>query len=490
MKKQVLYIVLLLTWALYAFKSDDTVSWLNQHSQLSFLRLHKGTIDMGEGLFEQKLSYTLGLNKAGTSIVSELISKPTANRWRAPGNVPIASITKSENGYNLSFQKSELPIVSLVFEEDALFGYTEGIYHKGIRELATNNYKLEWWMQQANYAQKGKAWERKVKLAFVDGTEVTDEKVAVRINGNTTRSYSQKTLRLIFPDIKSIEIDGKQVESKTWILRNAGNDWDKAYVRDMLTSRMVENMGMETQHGKPVVVYLNGVYWGIHYLRPKIDEYYLANKYGIAKEDVLMIESPRNVYRGGDKALTEFKKLVNFVLECRETNPACIAKIDSVMNFDDYFNYMAVQIFIANTDWPQNNWIIWKSADPKSKWNWILKDTDYGWAYSGKGASEVDMKYRVERISMLPALIAKSLKNDKEFKIRLYNSVLRVTENEFSEELVSVQLNRLKSNLDAEMENQINRWRTHISVQSWEAEIEEIRAFSKSRRIFIKENWK
>ena len=68
MKRKMLYIVLVLLWSLYAFKGVDTVDFLNRYPELGFFRLHPGTLTMGKGLFDEKLSYSSEIHKNGFEI--------------------------------------------------------------------------------------------------------------------------------------------------------------------------------------------------------------------------------------------------------------------------------------------------------------------------------------------------------------------------------------------------------------------------------------
>ncbi|MBK7712060.1 MAG: CotH kinase family protein [Bacteroidales bacterium] len=60
------------------------------------------------------------------------------------------------------------------------------------------------------------------------------------------------------------------------VLRNAGNDWSGAIMRDGLTSTLVRDMDMDRQAFQPAIIYINGEYWGIQNIREKVNSDYLA----------------------------------------------------------------------------------------------------------------------------------------------------------------------------------------------------------------------
>ena len=201
-----------------------------------------------------------------------------------------------------------------------------------------------------------------------------------------------------------------------------------------------------------------------------------------------MIESPGILYRGAKSGEVEFTDFINKVKTLDFKEEESMHWIESAMELDGFVEYLAVQIFIANTDWPQNNWIIWKSTDENSKWKWILKDTDYGWAFYHEDAWKFQMKHRLDISNSFPAYLYRALLVNKSFKSKLKDKMNDLLHDGFSEEKINTQINELTNNLEPEMANQINRWRTHISVKSWKDEINLIEQFSELRRNYLKEN--
>ena len=68
--------------------------------------------------------------------------------------------------------------------------------------------------------------------------------------------------------------------------------------RDALSqSVLVEYMDVDVQAYRPAVLFLNGKYWGIHNLREKINEHYVAEHFGVDANDVNLLEGNGSVDR-------------------------------------------------------------------------------------------------------------------------------------------------------------------------------------------------
>lgn len=77
---------------------------------------------------------------------------------------------------------------------------------------------------------------------------------------------------------------------------------------------LVDSLDLETQAYTPMVMYLNGEYWGIYSLRQKMDEDFLALKYHCKKKQVTLVEADE--CKNGKKK--EFKKLNTTISDLKD----------------------------------------------------------------------------------------------------------------------------------------------------------------------------
>jgi Chitobiase/beta-hexosaminidase C-terminal domain/CotH kinase protein/Lamin Tail Domain len=158
-----------------------------------------------------------------------------------------------------------LPVFSLTTNPENLWDDSTGIYVLGLN--ASPNYPYK----GANYWQD---WEKPVNVEYYDKqkTRAFQFDAAFKINGNYSRSKPQKSFEVLLdndygtPSITYPLIPEKQnIKSyDSFILRNAGTDWNKVHFRDGLMQRIMKNTYTGYLGYEPCEVFLNGAYWGVY----------------------------------------------------------------------------------------------------------------------------------------------------------------------------------------------------------------------------------
>ena len=78
---------------------------------------------------------------------------------------------------------------------------------------------------------------------------------------------------------------------ESFVLRSSGDDQVYTMFRDALSQMvLVEYMDVDIQAYRPAVLFLNGQYWGIHNIREKINEHYVAGNFGVDPDEVNLLE--------------------------------------------------------------------------------------------------------------------------------------------------------------------------------------------------------
>jgi hypothetical protein len=327
-------------------------------------------------------------------------------------------VGKTNSGYY-----PKMKVVSLVTDPKNLFDYDTGIYVLGKHYDEDNGSTSDpsdpgnnpfpgfpgWgggigggfgmkqpWEYEANYTQKGKAWERPASFTlFEDGKQVLDANVGIRIKGGASRhnvqksfniyarlDYGTKELEYDFFDGTSIKMkNNKPIKSYTNIsLRDGGNDSNAAFFRDSLNQGLVTDRDFGYQAMSECVVFIDGEFWGIYQITEKLNDTYIKDHYGVAKSDVAMVKTGE-LEEGDDSDLQDWNSIRTGVANGSMTYEQFCQKVD-VQSFMDYF---AAQIYWCNNDWPQNNTAAWRSktvdeSNPYAdgKWRMIVFDTEYG----------------------------------------------------------------------------------------------------------------
>lgn len=384
-------------------------------------------------------------------------------------------------------QEQRLPIISLTTNPEHFFDSDSGIYVLGPNaESALPNYGANFWQD----------WERPIHLEFFEeknkfGFEID---LGVKIFGQWSRANAQKSLGLyargeygysklnyqLFPNS---EID----EFQSVVLRTSGTDWKHSMFRDALTGEIVSQLDIDRQMYRPVAVYLNGEYWGIHNLREKINEHYIESNHNIPSDDINMLEDNKVVVLGEKEIYEEFYNSFNTM---DMTTDAAFEYIDSRIEIKEFIDYYLTEIFIDNDDWPGNNIKFWQQRSTNSKWRWILYDTDFGfglWNSSAYLSNTLEFALAEDgpgwpNPPWSTFLLRKFLENEK-FKNIFISRYSTYSNTIFSPEFVNEKITDLTSKIMGELPTHFQRWSG--SYANWLYEVNDMRNFANLRSTYL-----
>ncbi|MBE0655165.1 MAG: CotH kinase family protein, partial [Bacteroidales bacterium] len=211
------------------------------------------------------------------------VDKTISIRARAfrTGKIPGETATHS---YLIGDGK-EIPIVFISTDPANLFDNETGIYVKG------SNAQNDFPYFGANFWND---WEIPAHVEYYNYQN--DQKFSIdagiKIYGAYSRGHPQKSLSIFarskYGD-KSINArlftNSSLEKYEAIILRNSGNDWfgegnqSGVLFRDLFMTSVGRDIGIDAQAGRPVVVYINGQYWGIQNMREKINEHFVADNH-------------------------------------------------------------------------------------------------------------------------------------------------------------------------------------------------------------------
>ncbi len=415
------------------------------------------------------------------------------------------------------YDRYGLPVISLSTNAGYFFDYKDGIYVMG--EFFDRFYDPELknpLHQQANYHQRGMEWERPVNIEFFEpgGKTGFSQGGAVRIHGGQTRGYPQKSLRFyarseygseesinyeLFPGLQNRIENQPILQFDNLLLLNSGNDWTSTLFRDALMQSLVSHTSLDIMAFRPVVVFLNGEYWGIYNLRQRLDEYYLASKYQLDPDKVVILRYYHDLFRGNLEDKDHYRSMLKFIGENDMKDPRNYEYIQTLMDTDNFIDYLASEIYFANTDWPLNNIRYWRykteAYDPEAlpgqdgRWRWMLFDTDAGFGLLDKnGLYDHNTLELAEDPVTSIGYIFSALLGNQAFKFQFINSLADHLNTSFEEQRVLDSINQMQVELQPQMDEQIRRWRTmDDSIEVWEGNVENLRAFARIRPDIVRQ---
>ncbi|MFI5203393.1 MAG: CotH kinase family protein [Flavobacteriales bacterium] len=398
----------------------------------------------------------------------------TSSLWRAPAGMFLKE-TK--------IQTRTLPLVRLEVEEEDLFSMRNGIYIQGYSGL------LSWregnvWDQPANYQERGRYSERgaSVEIFSQSGKTAFSCNTRIRIHGNRTRSFPQKSIRI--EKKKNNSFAGKELERfngySAFILRNGGNSWGRDLITDVLVHKLCTGLNVDHLEYVPVTVQINGEYWGIHFLTGRINESFLAKKHGVKKKQVEFLEWEKDV--NAEKRLQFRKEWL--ALSKLPADSVAFRKLDEFLDIENFIDYVCTELYMGNKDWPANNVKMYKIRD--GRWKWILHDMDFSLGYANEeNASAFDGFAALKKSKTMMNILFTDLIKFKKFRIMFKSRMLFLMNHWWNNENVQSEIEALCSTLRPEIPLHCLRWRKPVSVSEWKEHVNYRREFLKTRRAFI-----
>lgn len=269
---------------------------------------------------------------------------------------------------------ADLPVVSISTNSEYFFDEQIGIFEKVFENL-----------------------EYPCNFEFFDtlGIRRYENRFGMKIHGTSSQQYPQKSFRLhsrskygesdlnfpIFGDNKS------EIHDKI-IIRNGGQDWLWAFIRDSYVNRLADAISnLESTASRPSLVYINGVFWGWYNLRERSDDNLIENRYNVNNSSVSLIESPIHIMKGG---VNSYVQLVDSISKMTSTTSDLYTYLDKFVDIDNFIKNATFSFFVLNNDWPHHNLRFWKSNELDNKWKWFIHDFDLSLAISEQTAYQIN----------------------------------------------------------------------------------------------------
>lgn len=398
-------------------------------------------------------------------IFSTMVVKAQA---RTPDHLPSQVFT----GTYFVNETSTLPVFSISVDPDSMFDEQFGLYMLGPNADSLSPFL------GANF------WSDRhipVRMEFFDeqGRQGHVQQVDLRMHGGTqARTKPQRSLRLtgrkrygndliefpFFPE------RGGFTQYKHLVLRNAGGDFCLAHFRDGLwhQTALHAKLDIDVLAFRPVRLYINGSYWGLMNLRERLSPKDVALNHGVDRDGVLFMDQ-ENIPVQGDSI--HFAELHSYIVDHDMNDAVHFAHVDSLLDIQSLKDYLALEIFAGNVDWPTNNVRAWKPSITTGKWRYVMHDLDatmnvYGWI-----PMDVDLFQRIQgqEADWMHSAIFQQMLENHEFKRTFINRLADLMNTTFSNAAMLAELGRITSATDVEAMLHYERWSCDWSARVWHA---------------------
>jgi hypothetical protein len=317
-----------------------------------------------------------------------------AKSYSKSGKLPSRSVS---NTYFINNDGHSVPVLSVITSNSNLYGAT-GIF--------------DHWDQE---------WDKPCYVEYFDANrnKVFEQFSGIKIDGGAggSRSHPQHSFRLEFDhdnygdgDVKYMMIKDRpdREDYKSIYIRNGSNQWLTFPFKDAMETKITNNTTNNYYSAyAPVVVYINGSYFGLYEMREKLNDQFFEENYKANVDSGFHLLSLSYYYNSVLRALngsvdTFYSDHAKF-LSLNQSDPDYLKNADKIIDLDYYTDYIIAQSWIADTDWPYNNIKIVKGDFTGYRWRFILQDLEWalnpnGWTSSGTDHVNYMLNYDINNL--------------------------------------------------------------------------------------------
>lgn len=309
---------------------------------------------------------------------------------------------------------------------------------------------------------------------------------STKIGGQYTRIFGQKTLNV---NLSKADLSGNVTypildgvgNLKRFRLWSGGNMFQfSEFVRDLYIQRSIKEVtNVPVSEGRPVITFINGEYWGFCHLRENYSKDYAETHFGTDKNNFAQIKSvseviddiycyPHVVDDGDEETVMAlYDDMLAYILsEGFDYDDFILDYFDE----DNLIDYIVVNTFYANYDWPHNNIRMYRAIVPQEneghndgKWRFFLHDADFG-GWTGKDADIFSFPVpKGESAPEFNALFTKLFGFDN-FKQKMYDRAYELVTGIFDSERTTSMYSHLTNAILPLREEMNGRYRTSLTT--------------------------
>ena len=317
----------------------------------------------------------------------------------------------------------------------------------------------------------------------------------LKLFGGSTRGHAKKSYELkfkksygkgkleykVFDNVDSAVFDSLVLRSGSQ--DEMGDASKKTLIRDIVgTSLVDEYTSVDVQAYRPIVMYLNGKYWGLYYIREKVDETFVGNHYNVkaTKEntDILRIDS--QVKSG---SATKYNKMINFISNNSLSNSKNYAKIKEQIDIENLCDFWIAETWTANNDIVNTRYFSHPDID-NGKWKFIFYDLDFAFYNVDRNYYKFSTSTSGMTKSGYSTFLLRNLMKSSEFKTTYLERLSYNLKNTWNSDTVIKRIDDVVAEIGKdEIKRNLERW--NMSYSKWEDSVDFLKDYAKKRNKYM-----
>ncbi len=333
------------------------------------------------------------------------------------------------------------------------------------------------------------------ELLELDGTGFSIS-AGLKLFGGSTRGHAKKSYELkfkkefgpgklnyqVFKDVDSAVFDSLVLRSGSQ--DEMGTASKKTIIRDILgTSLVSEYTDVDVQAYRPVAMYLNGEYWGLYFIREKIDETLVGNHYNVpfskTNTDLLRIDS--QVKSG---SATKYNAMISFIGNNSLSDSSNYAQIKEQIDIENLCDFWIAETWTANNDIVNVRFFSNPYVD-NGKWKFIIYDFDYAFYNVNRNYYTFSTSASGMTINGYSTFLLRNLMKSSEFKQTYLERLSYNLKNTWNPDNVIKKIDSIISEIgENEIERNLSRWNI-ISYSTWQSNIDYLKSYATKRNSYM-----
>ena len=410
-------------------------------------------------------------------------------------------------GFDDKKEYGDIPIISLVIDPEELFDPHTGIFVMGDRYEV---YKekggfvgmededipayfigedgVDYWRMYFTNANVGgrESEKRAVASVFEGGAQVFSGDIGVRVAGESSRYQPQKSLNLfarnIYDDSVSFDFWGR--ESDKVRLRRGD---DNLIFRASFVQSLQEGGTVPCQKTKPVILFLDGEYWGVYGLTEQYTADYFA-RYGIEEDNLWLVKNDVTEY-GDEDTIESYHYLLDMMAYADPGDEEVYSEICNQVDIDNLIDYYCFLIYFDNEDIEaRHNQSLFRAKEESGegyadgKWRYVLYDMDE----TCKDVTNNTIEFYREKDDNM--YVPGALYSNPSFREAFRNRMYELMDTDYSYENIHKKLMEWDAVYRDQVIATVRRFDDHeYSAADYEEELRDIDEFFRLRRGYVEQ---
>lgn len=323
-----------------------------------------------------------------------------------------------------------------------------------------------------------------------NGVSVFSIPAGLQLFGGSARGYAKKCYEVVFRKrygaghLEYQLFDDRDSSIyQSFVLRTGSQDDEEAIIRDLVgTSLMDEYTDVDVQAYKTVVLYINGKYWGLYFIREKVDEQFIANHYNVAATeadtDIIRIDG---TYKSGNKK--KYNKMLNFMRTHDLSKKANYEKVQTMINVENAADFWIGEIWTTNNDIVNCRVFANPNVD-EGRFRYIFYDLDFAFYNYVNDFFRFTTDPGGMTFNHWDTTILRSLMKNKSFRTLFLERLSYNLKNTWNEDVVLAKIDELVAEIQPEIKRDRKRW--NLSYDHWKQAVKDLKTYAKKRNAYVK----